>query len=236
MSGYVAQETIIPNTPSLIGHSYHFSSFPSSPSSRRVPPFFSNAHEMRKLLCNNREGYSLYSTERDFDSTICFENLNLITLPSLLFILLSISDIWSSLKYPIRSDKNSRIKFGAKLIAYLSLNLLLILQLFDTLDYSIESISQSSEYISITLATLLSIIHHNRFNKPSTLLLLYYPAIILSNLVKLRTTIISNYDAIDPRLLIPTVLLTTFIWLIESSGPGYLPSNDPLNDASIYSM
>ena len=191
---------------------------------------------MKQLLCNNREGYSLYSAEREFDSTICFENLNFISLPSVAFVLLSTGDIWRSLKHPVRSEHNSRAKLGAKLVAYLALNLLLVLQLFDTLDYSIESISQASEYVSITLATLLSIIHHNRFNKPPTLLLLYYPLIILSNLVKLRTTIISDYDLIDPRLLIPTIALTAFIWILESSGPGYPPSNDPLQDASVYSL
>ncbi|TIB16346.1 hypothetical protein E3P89_00354 [Wallemia ichthyophaga] len=191
---------------------------------------------MRELLCNNREGYSLYSTERDFDSTTCFENFNLITLPSLLFILISISDIWRSLKHPIRTDTNSRLRFGVKIAGYISLNLLLLVQLFDRLDYSIETISQASVQISITLALFLSIIHHNRFNKPSSLLLLFYPTIILSNLIKLRTVIISDYTSINPHLLIPTILILAFIWLVESSGPGYPPSNDPLKDASIYSL
>lgn len=191
---------------------------------------------MRELLCNNREGYSLYSTERDFDSTICFENFNLITLPSLLFILISISDIWRSLKHPIRTDTNSRLRFGVKIAGYISLNLLLLVQLFDRFDYSIETISQASVHISITLALFLSIIHHNRFNKPSSLLLLFYPSIILSNLIKLRTVIISDYTSINPHLLIPTILILAFIWLVESNGPGYPPSNDPLKDASIYSL
>ncbi|TIC23626.1 hypothetical protein E3Q12_01940 [Wallemia mellicola] len=161
---------------------------------------------MRQLLCNDKEGYSLFSKSREFDSTICYENLNFISLPSIAFILLSIRDIIISSKHPVRNQPNSKLKYGLKLISYLSLNLLLILQLFDT------------------------------FNKPSTLLLIYYPVIILSNLLKLRTSIISNYDNISIDLHIATLAITTFIWIVESLGPGYPPSADPLQDASIYSI
>ena len=187
-------------------------------------------------LCNSSEGYNSISRIRNFDSTPCYENLNLIILPSIGFLLLSIYDISQSLKYPINNKPNNRSKFFIKLFSYFSSNLLLILQLFYNFDYDIETLSQLCQFISITISSLISIIHHNRFNKPSTLLLIYYPIIILSNLIKIRTSILSSYGDISINLLISTTALTAFIWLVETSGPGFPPSNDPLNDASIYSL
>ncbi|KAF6834852.1 ABC transporter [Colletotrichum musicola] len=157
---------------------------------------------------------------RSFDFTLRFEDIFFACLPSALFILLAPSRIALLLRQPTAFSLRSKL-LAAKLV---TLTALLASQIaFLALRTQNQPFQTSASvaadvlsFLASIVASLLSILTHQRSLRPSTLLGLYLSASIILGVARVRTLWLLEQDASVPAVLTIGFVLTTAATILES--------------------
>ncbi|KAI8088846.1 multi drug resistance-associated protein MRP [Halteromyces radiatus] len=172
-------------------------------------------------LCHDSEGWGVFSTTRELDFTNCFEDIVLVSIPTIYLVL------FGSIRYSILQKRESLPSIMTQNWLYFSkMTVLLLLLLTNMISLALEysqagfNVQWLTNLVNGTIVIVFLIhLHHLEYTRnriQSAVLLFYWLFALIIDGIKLRSLLAIGNDSMPIVLYGVTFLLTMTIFILEN--------------------